>query len=268
VHFAVQPAAPAQVAPARNGVTEGKAKIDAGDLPGGRKLLNEALMSGRLSDAEAATAKQLISDANKLLVFAPRRYAEDSWAMGHTVARGEMLQKIASKYEVTPELLLRINGLSDPRKLRAAATIKVIQGPFHAVVTKHAFTLDVYLGSPGEKTAQYVTTYPVGLGKEDSTPSGTWIIDSRIPNPKWWGARGLPPIEAGDPKNPLGKFWIALVGIDGKAEGQQSYGIHGTIDPESIGKQASMGCIRMKNEDVAMVYELLVAGKSTVVVRE
>ena len=75
-------------------------------------------------------------------------------------------------------------------------------------------------------------------------------------------------IEAGDPKNPLGQFWLGLAGVDGHALGKTSYGIHGTIDPDSIGKQASMGCIRMRNEDVEQVFELLVEGKSTVTVKD
>ena len=75
-------------------------------------------------------------------------------------------------------------------------------------------------------------------------------------------------IEADDPKNPLGERWIGLTGIDGHAVGKQSYGIHGTIRPESIGKQESMGCIRLTNDDVAKVFELLVGGKSTVTVRD
>jgi lipoprotein-anchoring transpeptidase ErfK/SrfK len=249
-------------------LADGKAKLDAGELLAGRKLLNAALIGGQLTPGDAATAKKLIAEANKSLIFAPRRFNDDPYASGHPVANGENLQKIANKYSLTPELLLRINGLSDARKLRAGASIKVLEGPFHAVVTKKTFTIDLYLGSPGEKNALYVTTYGVGLGKDDSTPTGTWLVEQRVPNPKWWGARGLAPIEAGDPKNPLGKYWIALTGIDGKAEGQQSYGIHGTIEPETIGKQASMGCIRMRNEDVAMVYEMLVAQKSIVIVRD
>jgi lipoprotein-anchoring transpeptidase ErfK/SrfK len=75
-------------------------------------------------------------------------------------------------------------------------------------------------------------------------------------------------IEADDPANPLGEFWIGLTGIDGHAVGKESYGIHGTIEPDSIGKQASMGCIRMGADDITMVFELLVEGKSTVIVRE
>ena len=253
---------------AQNALADGKTKIDAGELLAGRKLLNDALISGQFAGADAVAAKQLIGEANTFIIFSPRRFAEDPWATTHAVTPGEVLAKIAFKYSVTPELLLRMNGMTDARKLRAGASIKVLQGPFHAVVTKHSFTLDLYLGSPGEKNAQFVTSFPVGLGKDDSTPTGTWIVEQRIPNPKWWGARGLPPIEPGDPKNPLGKFWIALAGVDGKAEGQQSYGIHGTIEPESIGKQASMGCIRLRNEDVAVVYSLLVNGKSTVVVKD
>lgn len=249
-------------------LSDGKSKIDAGELLTGRKILNEALVGGQLAGTDAQAAKQLIAEANKMLVFSTRRFNEDPWAGTHAVASGEVLAKIAFKYGVTPDLLLQINGMTDARKLRAGATIKVLHGPFHLVVSKHTFNLDVYLGSPGEKGAQYVTSFPVGLGKDDSTPTGTWIISDRIPNPKWWGARGQPPIEAGDAKNPLGKYWLALTGIDGKAEGQQSYGIHGTIEPESIGKQASMGCIRMRNEDVAVVYSLVVSGKSTVVVKD
>lgn len=252
----------------KNALVEGKAKIDAGELLAGRKLLNDALIGGQFTGADAVAAKQLIGEANKFIVFSPRRFSEDPWASTYAVANGDKLTKIALKYSLTPELLLQMNGLTDARKLRAGASIKVLQGPFHAVVSKQAFTLDLYLGSPGEKNAQFITSFPVGLGKDDSTPTGTWVVEQRIPNPKWWGTRGLPPIEPGDPKNPLGKFWISLAGIDGKAEGQQSYGIHGTIEPESIGKQASMGCIRLRNEDVAVVYSLLVNGKSTVVVRD
>ena len=75
-------------------------------------------------------------------------------------------------------------------------------------------------------------------------------------------------IPGGDPKNPLGHFWLGLEGLEGQALGAQSYGIHGTIDPDSIGKQSSMGCIRLHNEDALMVYDLMVEGKSMVMVRE
>ena len=125
-------------------------------------------------------------------------------------------------------------------------------------------------GEPYSNGAMYVTSFPVGLGRDDSTPTGKWMIQpgNKIKDPTYYSPRGEGVIEANDPKNPLGKFWLGLQGTDGHAVGKMSYGIHGTIDPDSIGKQESMGCIRMRNEDVAQVFELLVEGKSTVVVKD
>ncbi|RME39135.1 MAG: L,D-transpeptidase, partial [Planctomycetota bacterium] len=45
-------------------------------------------------------------------------------------------------------------------------------------------------------------------------------------------------------------------------------GIHGTIEPDSIGRSVSLGCIRMHNEDVEEVYKYLVERHSTVVVTD
>lgn len=261
------PAAP----PAEPGtLAEGQSKIQTGDLPAGRQVLNNLLLSGRLSPADTAAAHQAIAQANQTLIFSARRFANDPFGDTYVVKPGDSLAKIAQNCDLTWELLARINGLNDPRKLRAGATLKILKGPFHAVVTKSAFTIDLYLGSAGEKGSMYVATYRVGLGRDDSTPTGSWIVtpQNKLKNPKFWGASDLPPSEADDPKNPLGEYWIGLEGTDGHAVGKQSYGIHGTIEPDSIGKQASHGCIRLGNGDIDLVYEMLVEGKSTVIVKD
>jgi lipoprotein-anchoring transpeptidase ErfK/SrfK len=89
-----------------------------------------------------------------------------------------------------------------------------------------------------------------------------------VKNPVYYSPRGEGVIEADDPANPLGEYWIGLAGVEGDAVGKESYGIHGTIDPTSIGRMESMGCIRLKNEDVAVLFSTLVEGKSTVLVVE
>jgi hypothetical protein len=253
---------------AAGALVEGKGKIDAGDLVGGRKVLNDALLSGGLSATDAGLAKQLMAEANKAIVFSPRRFGNDPFQSTHTVQAREMLQKIAAANALSWEFLGRINGLSDPRRMRAGATLKTVQGPFHAVVSKSAFTMDIYLGSPGKPGGMYVTTLPVGLGQNDSTPTGTWMAGGKLKNPAYFSPRGEGVIAADDPKNPLGEYWISLQGVEGQAVGKMSYGVHGTIDPDSIGKQSSMGCIRLRNDDIALVYELLVEGKSIVVVKD
>jgi hypothetical protein len=258
-------------APAANSdpMSRAKALADAGNLVDARALLNDQLITGKLSDADTAAVKKQIDLWNQALVFSPRPYANDPFAGAVLVKSGDNMSKIASEHDVTWELLSRINGVT-PQKMRAGSQLKFIVGPFHAVVSKKAFTIDLYLGAPGGKGSMFVTSYAVGLGKDDSTPPGTWMVEphKKIKNPTYYSPRGEGVIEAGDPKNPLGPFWIGLSGIDGQAVGQQSYGIHGTIDPTSIGKQSSMGCIRLHNEDVTLVYEMLVEGKSLVLVTQ
>ena len=250
-------------------VAEAQQLMFSGDLLGARAALNPAIISGALPADQQRPAMQLQAQINHTLVFSSRRFPGDPWIDSYVVKPGDMLQKICAPFNMTARFAQRINGIPDARKLRANATIKVVKGPFHAIVTKSAFTMDIYLGAAGGEGSLYVCTFPVGLGQDDSTPAGKWVVEpgKKLTKPKYYDPRGGGvTIEAGDPTNPLGDYWIGLAGIDGAAVGRLSYGIHGTIEPDSIGKMASMGCIRMRNEDVAVVYEMLIEGKSEVVV--
>jgi lipoprotein-anchoring transpeptidase ErfK/SrfK len=252
-------------------LSQAKSMADAGQILKARNAYNEALVSGKLSPADEKAAKAAIAEISKTLVFSPRRFPEDALQTTYVVKSGDRMAKIADQFDIPWELLCKINNLSDPRKMRAGQTLKIIKGPFHAVVTKSAFTLDIYLGAPGGPGSTYVTTFGVGLGKDDSTPTGTWEVkpQSKLRNPTYYSTLEEGPriIAADDPKNPLGEYWLGLTGVDGHAVGKESYGIHGTIEPDSIGKMSSLGCIRMLNENVAQVFDMLVETKSHVVVR-
>jgi lipoprotein-anchoring transpeptidase ErfK/SrfK len=251
-------------------LADAKAKADAGKLLEARDIYNAALISGKLTPPQAKAAKHELAELNDTIVFSPSRYENDPWGGTFTIPPGGVLDKIAKRFNVTAPLLQRINDIKDPRRIQAGQSIKIVRGPMHAVVDKSDFTLDLYFGAPGGPGSSYITTFRVGLGKDDSTPVGKWLVEpgKKLVNPVYHSPRGEGVIEADDPKNPLGEFWIALQGIEGGAVGKLSYGIHGTIEPHTIGTMASMGCIRMVNEDVARVYEMLIEGKSTVLVQE
>jgi len=253
-----------------NALADGKSLIDSGNLLAGRNLLNDALLANQFSEADAQKAKELMALANETIVFSPRRFTEDPFTGSYTVQNGDRPGKIATACAVTWEFLGRINGISDARRLRVTQTIKTVKGPFHAVVSKSKFTMDLYFGSPGERGSMYVRSFPVGLGRHGSTPTGTWMLapQGKLKNPKWWGTADEPAREAGDPLNPIGKFWMGLNGTEGDAVGKEGFGIHGTIDPDSMGKEMSHGCIRLTNENVERVYEMLIDGKSTVIVKD
>ncbi|HEX4124394.1 MAG TPA: L,D-transpeptidase family protein [Tepidisphaeraceae bacterium] len=249
-------------------LVDAKAKKDSGDLVGARDILNAALLAGHLGDADQDAARKELSDINQVLIFSPLKSVNDPLAQGYKVQPGEHLATIAARHDVSWDLLATINHI-DPRHLRSGSTIKVVNGPFFAVVTKSKFRMDIYLGGPGGPGSTFITSYPVGLGKDDSTPTGLWHVmpGEKIRHPIYYSPRGGGVIAADDPKNPLGGYWIGLEGDQGQAVGKTSYGIHGTIDPDSIGKQESMGCIRLHADDIAMVYQLLVEGKSKILVR-
>ncbi len=95
-----------------------------------------------------------------------------------------------------------------------------------------------------------VRVYRVAVGAPDSpSPTGQFKIVHRLPNPTYY-APGvvLPP----GPENPLGTRWI---GLDKKG-----FGIHGTNQPWSVGKNASHGCIRMRNRDAEDLFVRVRAG--------
>ena len=104
-------------------LADAKAKMDAGKLLDARKQLNAALVSGSLSPADAQAAKQMLNLINAAVVFSPQRFDDGEFVGTMTVPPGGVLAKIATSHEVTPDLLMRINHITDPKKLRAGQTI-------------------------------------------------------------------------------------------------------------------------------------------------
>ena len=102
-----------------------------------------------------------------------------------------------------------------------------------------------------------VKVYPVGIGLEDyPTPIGKFKIVNKLIDPVWYSPHGV--YLYGDKKNVLGTRWMGI--------SSPGYGIHGTTQPESIGKKSSKGCIRMLNKDVEELYDLVTIGTPVVIV--
>ncbi len=97
---------------------------------------------------------------------------------------------------------------------------------------------------------QIVKVYDVAVGKPSTpTPEGEFQIINHVPNPTYYGT-GV--VIAPGKDNPLGTRWMGL-----SAKG---YGIHGTNVPSSIGKAASHGCIRMRQQDLEEFFGLVHVG--------
>ncbi|UCG16548.1 MAG: L,D-transpeptidase family protein [Phycisphaerales bacterium] len=231
------------------------------DLVAARSHLSKALLAGVQPQDAAAIRQELVSLAEET-IFSSRVLQDDPLTDAYVIQPGDSLARIAQAHDVTADLLARINEIENKALIRAGRRIKVIHGPFHAVVSKSTFDLDVYLQDT------FVKHFKVGLGTDGCTPTGDWICKDKLPNPTFYPPRGGQIIPGGHPENPLGERWIGLKGVGGEAVGQLRYGLHGTIEPDTIGKAVSMGCIRMHNREVEQVYEMFVEGQSHILVRE
>ena len=95
-----------------------------------------------------------------------------------------------------------------------------------------------------------VRVYDVAVGAPVSpSPNGEYRITQRLENPTYYH----PGVVIGPRKdNPLGPRWI---GLDVKG-----FGIHGTNRPDSIAKNGSHGCIRLRNRDVQDLFARVQVG--------
>ncbi len=164
-------------------------------------------------------------------------------SISYTVKSGDSLYVIASKNHTTVALIKKLNNLKNDN-IYPDMKLKLMTAPFSMTVDKSDNTLTLSLdGQPIKK-------YSVATGKKNSTPAGDFKIVNKLVHPTWFKTGAiLPP---GSPKNALGTRWM---GFD-----KPAYGIHGTIEPKTIGAQASEGCIRMLNEDVEEIYDIVPVG--------
>lgn len=103
--------------------------------------------------------------------------------------------------------------------------------------------------------------FKVATGKLDSyTPEGRFKVVIKLKNPPYYKYN----IPGGHPNNPLGPRWI---GINARGTNGHVYGIHGTNNPNSIGKYVSEGCVRMYNNEVMWLYDRVQIGAEVIIIK-
>lgn len=111
-----------------------------------------------------------------------------------------------------------------------------------------------------------IESFPIAVGREGfETPVGRFQVEEMVEHPEFVKVdsavtlRVLKRIPPG-PTNPLGERWIGFAHGEG-----WTVGIHGTPNPELLGRAVSGGCIRMRNADVVRVYERVQLGTTVIV---
>jgi lipoprotein-anchoring transpeptidase ErfK/SrfK len=113
--------------------------------------------------------------------------------------------------------------------------LQLPEQPLRIVVDTERYRMAVLSGDV------IVRSYAVGLGG-DKTPTGSFSISEKVKNPNG---------------RDNGEF-----GSRGMTLSHTLYAIHGTDDPSSIGKDRSLGCVRMGKADIEELYDLVPLGTS------
>ncbi len=203
---------------------------------------------GALAPALAllAAAPERASDRIARVVGAPR---------SDLVEVGDTLLDVAFRHRLGFERITRMNPdvdpwIPEPGTVVHLPTEHVLpDGPERGLVV-NVPEMQLYdFTRPGE-----LEIFAVAIGDEmDPSLVGEFRIGRKRENPAWHVPKSilaekpdLPPVVPPGPDNPLGDRWMTI--------GTTSYGIHGTNNRWSIGREATHGCLRLYNDDIARLY--------------
>lgn len=184
-----------------------------------------------------------------------------------SVSSGETLVSIGQRYNVGLNAMMNANpGLPENTQLPSGTYVKVpakfVLPPMpHRGIVINLAEMRMYYYPDNSGT---LMTFPIGIGRVGKTiPLGNTAIARKTVNPTWTPPESirafnrdqgieLPASMGPGPDNPLGPYAIYLK--------VPTFLIHSTIFPESIGRRASFGCIRMNEGDIKQFFPIVVPG--------
>jgi lipoprotein-anchoring transpeptidase ErfK/SrfK len=184
--------------------------------------------------------------------------------LGYTSA----LELAAERFHAHPNLIRKLNPGVDWEAVLPGTKI-VVPAVEHVVVSGIAaqivITLDTHELEVFDTVGRVIAHFPVSIARMvEKRPVGSLHVTVVIPNPDYTFDPDLFPESAEGrmlghklvvppgPNNPVGVAWI---GLD-----RTGYGIHGTPDPENVGRTESHGCFRLANWDVLTLMGLVEVG--------
>lgn len=184
---------------------------------------------------------------NIKIIFSPVITNRDAL---YQIEPGDTLLNIAKKFGTTVDLIKASNSLKSD-VIQAGSKLKVSKAGYKILVDKTQNLLTVFFDD-----IMIMKVYRVSTGENNCTPTGTFKIVNKIKDPVWFTEGAIVPAES--PDNILGSRWMGL--------SEEGYGIHGTVDPKTVGQQVTAGCVRMFNADVEELYTIVPVGTEVTIV--
>lgn len=173
---------------------------------------------------------------------------ESHMEAAYQIRSDESLYDVAERFQVPVTLLQNINGITNPDTVWPGTSIKVLRGPFRAEVDVKQSKLVLFLGK------YYAGQFSISAGNDPFPQPAEYEVLAKQPGRDYTATDGTQiPARALD--NPYGSWWIDL---------GRGVCIHGV--PETLPRNAGLGCISLESKDAADVYGIL-SVRSKVLIR-
>jgi LysM repeat protein len=147
--------------------------LERQELVEGYDMLSQWYGNPNLSPAEADRVETLLSQLAGTVVYSTESRLEPPY----TVRAGDTLQTIAQQYQVPWQLLAKINGIPATNMVQPGQQLKVIHGPFAAVVELQKSQLTLALGG------RYAGRFPITIEPMAAESEGEWVLEQKLVNP-------------------------------------------------------------------------------------
>jgi LysM repeat protein len=222
-------------------------KLNKGDWVEVLDRLSQWYGDPRLTAEESRRMVDLLDQVAGSVIYSTQSILEPPYR----VEVGDTLESIGQKFNVPGELLAKINGLNGPQDLVPGRELKVIHGPFDAVV--HVDKLELILRLQG----RYAGRFPIRVDCDARQLEGTYCVKGKSIHPG--NGQTEERIAASDPRNPI--RGARLINLD------DQIAIRGDEDGRASGDTVPRGSICLAPRDVEDLYDILSVGSKVVIRR-
>ena len=225
-----------------------QAALDRGELSQALLLLSDWYGDPSLSPGESGEVRTLLSQLAGSVIYS----TEPRLEAPYMVQAGESLEDVAKKYDVPWQLLAKINGITSPAQLQAGQELKVLRGPFSAVVDFSQRRLTLMLDR------RYAGEFPIEFEPSISIEEGHWTVNQKLLTP------AAASFGAVDSTGPSEDRSLTLTNSGGET-GQLAI-LRGATR-NSPPSEPTDRVIRLKGADVSDVFDILSLGSKVTIRR-
>ena len=187
----------------------------------------------------------------------------------YVVRPGDTLASVSARFGADTTVIVQLNKLDKGRPLVAERVLTIDNRHIAVIDAGASIAINIAQRMLYYFDGESLVAYPIAVGVRGwPTPVGAFTVIDKEEHPTWdvplsiqeeMRRQGKPVVTQvpPSPSNPLGEYWIRL--------SFPSVGIHGTIQPLSLYRYASHGCIRLHPEDVAALFPRVSIGSVGVI---